>query len=27
VFDNGILLCKLLMLIDENCIDSRAMNR
>lgn len=27
VFDNGILLCKLLMLIDENCIDTRAINR
>ena len=27
VFDNGILLCKLLMNIDENCIDLRALNR
>lgn len=27
VFDNGILMCKLLMLIDENCIDTRAINR
>ena len=27
VFDNGILLCKLLLNIDENCIDLRALNR
>lgn len=27
VFDNGILLCKLLLNIDENCIDVRALNR
>ena len=27
VFDNGIALCKLLMKIDENCIDTRAINR
>jgi len=26
-FDNGVLLCKLLMLIDPNCIDTRALNR
>lgn len=26
-FDNGILLCKLLMFIDPNCIDERAMNK
>lgn len=26
-FDNGILLCKLLMNIDPDCIDSRAINR
>jgi len=25
-FDNGILMCKLLLIIDENCIDSRAIN-
>ena len=27
VFDNGIALCKILMQIDENCIDTRAINR
>jgi hypothetical protein len=27
VFDNGILLCKLLLHIDENCIDLRALNK
>mgnify|MGYP000946935644 CR=1 FL=1 len=27
VFDNGIALCKILMKIDENCIDTRAINR
>lgn len=27
VFDNGILLCKLLMQIDSGCIDARAMNK
>ena len=26
-FDNGIMLCKLMMKIDENVIDSRAINR
>ena len=26
-FDNGILLCKLLMQVDKDCIDSRAINR
>jgi len=26
-FDNGILLCKLLMYIDNNCLDERAMNK
>jgi len=26
-FDNGILLCKLMIKIDENCIDSRAINK
>jgi len=26
-FDNGILLCKLMMNIDDGCIDSRALNR
>jgi len=27
VFDNGIALCKILMKIDANCIDDRAINR
>lgn len=27
VFDNGILLCKLIMQVDEECIDVRAINR
>jgi hypothetical protein len=27
VFDTGILLCKLLLHIDENCIDLRALNK
>jgi hypothetical protein len=27
VFDNGILLCKLLLQIDSGCIDERALNR
>lgn len=27
VFDNGIALCKLLMIIDPNCIDDRAINK
>ena len=27
MFDNGLALCKLMMLIDPECIDSRAMNR
>jgi hypothetical protein len=27
VFDNGVAMCKLLMLLDENCIDTRAINR
>jgi hypothetical protein len=27
VFDNGVLMCKILMLLDPDCIDSRAINR
>ena len=27
VFDNGIMACKLLLHVDENCLDSRALNR
>lgn len=27
VFDNGIMLCKLMMAIDNECLDSRAINR
>jgi len=27
VFDNGILLCKLVMSIDPECIDTRTINR
>lgn len=25
--ENGIIMCKLLMIIDPNCIDGRAINR
>lgn len=27
MFDNGVLMCKLLMLLDSNCIDARAINK
>jgi hypothetical protein len=27
VFDNGVLMCKMLMMLEPNCIDNRAINR